>query len=632
MLQLIRDKSQGLIVGFIVFLISLTFALFGIQSYFTGQDDVTVAEVDSQKITLSALLERIKTIRQKTEEELGVQPSPEVWSSGFVKLQTLNLIIDEVVLDQVINDSGIIISDNLLINKLKDVDAFYDETGFSRERYESLLARTGTTTKEFEEDVASDILRSHIKLGVLGSEFSTTAENKIVFKIRNQSRDISLALVDVFSEREDIQLGAKELRDFYHKSKESFKTIEKVSLQFLKLSRDSIKNSLSELSELDLRDKYNSNLSSYTTPETRSIEYLLVPETAHLKNKARTELVKSIVKQASSGQNFSEIAETIDKAYELEIDAVDKLTRGDLTRALDDVVFSLKIGQVSEPVKTEFGTHIVKIKAITPSAILPFKKVKSLIIKEDLDNRIEQIYVENAELITELAFENPDSLQNVASTLELNLQQTELLSKDELVDQFGAAAISKIFNDDVLIKKFNSEPLEIFEESIIVFRLLEYKPPIIPSFEELESRVRQNLLREKLRQKTENFVKKIVTDLKESGGQSQNFRDAKLSWKINKNINRYNKTIPSNVIARSFETRLANNNPEYFYADYDKDTMAIVKVQNRQESSVSDGKEEELDTVRDLIVRPRSAVMWKDYLTILRQSKKIEIYESNFSP
>ena len=177
MLQLIRDKSQGLIVGFIVFLISLTFALFGIQSYFTGQSDVIVAEVDSHEITLTDLINRIKTIRQQTEDDLQTQTDPDLWSSDFIKLQTLNLMIDEVVLDQTITDAGIRISDESLVNKLKDVDAFYDESGFSRERYESLLTRTGTTVKEFEANVASDVLRSHVKLGILGSEFSTDSDN-----------------------------------------------------------------------------------------------------------------------------------------------------------------------------------------------------------------------------------------------------------------------------------------------------------------------------------------------------------------------------------------------------------------------------------------------------------------------
>ena len=103
--------------------------------------------MDSHEITLTDLINRIKTIRQQTEDDLQTQTDPGLWSSDFIKLQTLNLMIDEVVLDQTITDAGIRISDESLVNKLKDVDAFYDESGFSRERYESLLTRTGTTVK-----------------------------------------------------------------------------------------------------------------------------------------------------------------------------------------------------------------------------------------------------------------------------------------------------------------------------------------------------------------------------------------------------------------------------------------------------------------------------------------------------
>ena len=88
---------------------------------------------------------------------------------------------------------------NHTVTNIDNFDAFYDESGFSRQRYESLLTRTGTTTKEFEETIVSDFLRSHVKLGVLGSEFSTFAETNTLFEIRNQTRDISVALVKVFS-------------------------------------------------------------------------------------------------------------------------------------------------------------------------------------------------------------------------------------------------------------------------------------------------------------------------------------------------------------------------------------------------------------------------------------------------
>ncbi|MDC3159920.1 SurA N-terminal domain-containing protein [Pseudomonadota bacterium] len=633
MLQLIRDKSQGLIVGIIVFLISLTFALFGIQSYFTGQSDVTVAEVDSHKITLTDLIDRIKTIRQQTEDNLQTQTDPDLWSSDFIKLQTLNLMIDEIVLDQVIADAGIKISDDSLVKKLKDVDAFYDEDGFSRERYESLLARTGTTTKEFEASVASDVLRSHIKLGILGSEFSTDSENSFLFQLRNQKRDISLALIKIFPKSKDIILTEQELEEFYQQNRESYKTKEKLALEYLKLSRESIKGSLPKIEEVILRNIYTSNIGSYTTPETRSIEYLLIKENPTLEDKARSEIIGKIFSLLSDGKNLYEISQTIDGKIEIELDSVENLNRGDLPGPLDDAVFALtEAGVVSKPIDTEFGTHVVKLNVINPAKTLSFDDVKSQIMEDEFDRRTEQVYVESAELMAELAFENPDSLDLVSSTLGLQRQETGLITKERFIVDFGASSVPKVFNDDVLDNKYNSEPVETAGDILFLFRVKKYEKAIIPELKDVRDKVEKDLTDAKLKDETMKFVDSIITELRESGGQSETFQKEKLSWKLNKSIDRYSEKIPLNVRNKAFAVELQNNNPHYLKIEYDESTIAIIRVHNQQAPAVAEAGGDELDKTRDFIIRPRSAVMWKDYLTTLRRDKKIKIYSSNLSP
>ena len=633
MLQLIRDKSQGLIVGFIVFLISLTFALFGIQGYFTGQGEVTVAEVDSHKITLTDLIDRIKTIRQQTEDDLQTQTEPDLWSSDVIKLQTLNLMIDEIVLDQVIADAGLKISDDSLVKKLKDVDAFYDEGGFSRERYKSLLARTGTTTKEFEASVASDILRSYIKLGVLGSEFSTESENSFLFQLRNQKRDISLALIKIFKKSKDIIFTDQELEEFYQKTKESYKTTEKLSLEYLKLSREAIKSSLPKIEEAVLRDIYTANLASYTTPETRSIEYLLIQKDSLVEDKARSEIIDNILSKISNGKSLSEISQSIDGNIEFEIDSVENLSRGDLPDPLDNAVFALReAGEVSGPINTDFGTHIVKLEAINPAKTYPFDVVKSEIMEDEFDRRTEKVYVESAELMAELAFENPDSLEPVSSTLGLQRQETELVTKEQVITDFGRSSVPKIFNDDVLANKYNSELVETTEDNLFVFRLKNYEKAIIPELKDVRNQVKRDLIDAKLKDETIEFVDTIITELREYGGQSETFQKGKLSWKLNKGVGRYSEKIPLNVRNKAFAVELKNNNPHYFKIEYDQSTFAIIRVQNQQEPAVPKADEEKLNKTRDFIVRPRSAVMWRDYLTTLRNDKKVKIYDSNLSP
>ena len=322
----------------------------------------------------------------------------------------------------------------------------------------------------------------------------------------------------------------------------------------------------------------------------------------------------------------------IDKKIEVELDSVDNLNKGDLPSDLETAVFSLDEGEVSEPLATQFGTQIIKLKSIKPATVLPFEKVKERIVEEDLENRVEQTFVEKAESMAELAFESPDSLEEVALSLALEPKTTGFLSRDQISNQFGNSAVLKIFNDDVLVNRYNSELVDIKSDSLAVFRVSEHLPSTIPAFNEVLDQVKGELLALKLKRDTENFASKIVKELVESGGQSQEFRDAGLRWISNKNINRFSEAIPSNLVDKAFEIQILNNNPHYFYIDYDENTIAIAKVQNPQMTSIVDNNEEEINKVRDFIVRPRSAVMWNDYLNILRSDKKVVIYESNFNP
>ena len=258
-------------------------------------------------------------------------------------------------------------------------------------------------------------------------------------------------MIKIFKNSKDIVASEQEVEQFYRENEASYKTTEKVALQYLKLSREAIKSSLPKIDEGSLRDIYSANLATYSTPETRSIEYLLVRENNLSETKERTKIIDNIFDQATKGRSFSEIAQTIDDKMEIEIDSVENLNRGDLPVSLGDAVFALSdIGSVSNPINTEFGTHFVKLNGINPAVILPFDTVKAEIMKDELDRRADQVYVEQAELMAELAFENPDSLNVVSSTLEITPQETELVTKNQLVNEFRIPSVLKIFNDDVL--------------------------------------------------------------------------------------------------------------------------------------------------------------------------------------
>ena len=160
MLQSIRDRSQGLIVGVIVFLISLTFALWGIQSYVDAGGQVVVAEADGDEILLSEFQDSLQRFRRQAQSILGDSFDANAWDSPEIRQRALDELINERVLIGVIDDARIRIGDVQVARQLQEIPSFQDENGFSRAIYEQRVPLLGLSQAGFELKLREDMARA----------------------------------------------------------------------------------------------------------------------------------------------------------------------------------------------------------------------------------------------------------------------------------------------------------------------------------------------------------------------------------------------------------------------------------------------------------------------------------------
>ena len=212
MLQAIRDRSQGLIVGFIVFLISLTFVLVGVQGYLSGDSDVVVADVDGEEIFLSLFQTRIQELKRRTEELTGQESDVDFWTTDAVKIRTLNQLIDEEVLDQLLDQSLFTIANEQIAAQVKEIDAFSEDGVFSRELYERMLNLNGLTVSSFESGMRRDLMRSRLRAGLLGSEFVTDEEAMFIYRLQKQTRDIGFSIVESSSLSKQLEIQENDIK------------------------------------------------------------------------------------------------------------------------------------------------------------------------------------------------------------------------------------------------------------------------------------------------------------------------------------------------------------------------------------------------------------------------------------
>ena len=231
----------------------------------------------------------------------------------------------------------------------------------------------------------------------------------------------------------------------------------------------------------------------------------------------------------------------------------------------------------------------------------------------------------NVRTTQELAFENPDSLDVVSSTLEITPQETELVTKKQLVNEFRIPSVLKIFNDDVLVNRYNSEPVETPDDNIFIFRVKKHEKATIPEFKNVQEQVKQNFIETQLKEATIELAEAVITRIKRIWRPISTFSEQKLSWKTNKSIGRYSDMLPINVRNKAFAVELKNNNFTIFRLNMMTVPLRSLESKTNKCQRVSEADENELNSIREFIVRPRSAVMWKDYLKLLRNEKKIKI-------
>jgi peptidyl-prolyl cis-trans isomerase D len=201
------------------------------------------------------------------------------------------------------------------------------------------------------------------------------------------------------------------------------------------------------------------------------------------------------------------------------------LPRGATKQAFDDALFSMKPGEIRGPVETEFGYHIIRLGEVRGGAVKPFEEVKAS-IENDLKRGVAQKrFAEMAEQLSNMAYEQSDSLKPVTAKLNLAVQQSPWITRTPVPgsplgsDKFLKAA----FSEDVLKNSRNSEVVEVAQGMLMTARLLEHKPATTRPFEEVQADIRKRLIEDEAR-------KRAVADGREKLDKLRKGEDAGLAW------------------------------------------------------------------------------------------------------
>lgn len=461
--------------------VALTFVGFGVGSYSAAVEDPYLAKVGNTKI-----------YQRDVERQLQGQPANAASRQAVLE----GLIRQEMMLAEA-RGNHLAVSPAQLRAAIAGTSLFQENGQFSAARYTEYLQGRGMSPQAFEELMGRDLLlQAQMAPYMAGNLVSHTQAARMAALI-SEVREVRSIVLKPEQFAASVKLDDAMVKAFYDANLKRFKTADQVKLEYVTLSQDAMAQTIT-ISDADAKAYYDKHAGEFSSEERKVSHILLTvdakaPPAEKAKVKAQAEALLKDVR--ANPARFAELAkaQSQDPGSAPNGGDLGFFGRGVMTKPFESVAFAMKPGQISEVVETEFGYHILKLDAVKGS---DFESQKAAVIDKLRKQKAASTYRAAVEKLTDVAYQQGDSLKGVETALNLKAVQSDLVSRagkagDPLLG--NAKLLEAAFSEDVLKKKHNSEPVDVGNNTMVVVRVAEFQPARQRTLAEVQAEIRAEL-------------------------------------------------------------------------------------------------------------------------------------------
>jgi peptidyl-prolyl cis-trans isomerase D len=508
MLQAIRDKAHGVFAWAMLILVGIPFALWGINNYFEGGKEKPVAVVGDREIFEKDL--------NRAYQNLVSRIGSSDYDEKQIKREALEQLINEELITQNAAKQSLGLAESDIRDYITSQAYFQTEGKFDKEKLKALLASQGMTPAQLTAQVAKQLLNEQYVRGVADSAFVTKQQLESFYRLRNQERQIAYFVIP--PKKFDGEIADKDILNYYNEHKILFQNPEKVSVDYVSLGIDDVAGDFKP-TEDELKTQYEEQKAQFSTPERRKVSHILIvaEEDKEASVKAAQTKAEQIQQRLGKGEDFAKLAK------EVSDDTDSKAKGGDLgfvdKQALDPnfakVAFTLGKNEVSPPVKTPFGYHLIKLTELVPATVKSFDEVRSELIQNYQRTSAENKFYEAKQKLDELGFEHNDSLDAVAKALKLKINSTGLFTRDAgegvaTEPLFRNAA----FTTEVFDGK-NSAAVEVGTDKVYLLHLKEHQLASDKPLADVKQQIIQDVRAQRAQEATRLLAEQVAAEIKQ---------------------------------------------------------------------------------------------------------------------
>ena len=487
MLDAIRKHTTGWMAKVILALITIPFALFGIDSYLNQAGrDVAIAKVNGDKISIQEYSNAIENVRNRMQADGKVDAA--MLDSPQLKQSVLDGLITRRLVNAEIHKANFRISDEQLSQHILGMPEFQENGKFSEDIYQKTLAQNKMTATKFENDRRSELLTQQARdgLAALVSVPKGVAEQTLQFAY--QQREVSAAEIKTAQFISQVKVTPEQVKAYYELHKDKFVVPEQVKLEFAMLSAASFVAQM-KVDDKEIKDFYDANSAKFQGDEQRHASHILISRGTSDKDKAaaKAKAADILAQLRKAPKSFEALA----MKYSQDPSGakggdLGSFGRGAMVKPFENAVFGMKVGQISDLVESEFGYHIIRLDGITGQNTT-FDSMK-LQIKGELSwQKAQAKYAELADDFSNTVYEQSGSLKPAADKFNIQLQTSGWLSRDDGAKFFkNEKLMNSVFSDTVLKEKRNTEAIEVSPNNMMSARVVDYKASAPRSFDEVK--------------------------------------------------------------------------------------------------------------------------------------------------
>ncbi|WP_336366814.1 SurA N-terminal domain-containing protein [Marinobacter sp. C2H3] len=611
MLQDIRENAQGTIGKIIIGLLVIVFAVWGIDAIIGGfSSEPEVATVNDQPITEQDYLRAVQLEKQRRLAQME-NADPSMLNEDQIRKDVLEQMVREATLKQDAEAQGLQLSDADIDALITQMPQFQDDGKFNADRFVATVRNMGMGVGEFRGMLRKQYVVNQIRAGIGQSGMATEANATELLQIQNQTRDFRVLTIPASAVVDNVSVTDEDIKAYYQDHTDQFMQPEQVDAAYIALSVGALADTV-DVSDDEVKAAYEQKKSSLVQEERRAAHILIND------GPDAEDTIKTIQKRLADGESFGDLA----KEYSIDTATADKggelgyAGRGVYDQDFENALFGLKEGEVSGPVKTQFGVHLIKLEDIRRKDAPSLDEMKDQLRAEIAGKKAAEKFAEVRSKLADSAYA-ADDLATPAKEMGLEVREVKNITRDGGPAPFDhPGLVRQLFSDDVLNGGYNTELVDVGDNLAVVARVRDHREERQRSLDEVSADIRDRLTLEKTREALASRADSVIASLKDG-------KSVEGDWASYSDQGRNGADIPTPVVQTVFSLgRPEAGQPVYGKAVAD-DEARVVELTKVTPGKV-DKDSEDYKRLYDFLARLEGQREYTAYQQYLRDQAQVE--------